>query len=70
MLHWKPLSNEHMEEFKEWVPFVKAMLESKGLEQKSASLPPDTSNLPDDVQKTVTDAQPFYEELYKLRLTI
>ena len=70
MLNWKPLTDEHMEEFKEWVPFVKAMLESNCLEQKPPSEMPDATSLPSEVQKAIDDAHSFYQELYNLRIKV
>ena len=70
MLKWKPLTDEHMEEFKEWVPFVKAMLESNCLAQKPPSEIPDTSSLPSEVQKAIHDAHSFYQEMYNLRIEV
>ena len=70
MLNWKPLTEENMEEFKEWVPFVKAMLESNCLAQKFPSELADTSALPSEVQKAIHDAIPFYQKLYSLRIKV
>ena len=46
------------------------MFKSRCFDVKLTSEPADVATLPDEVQKAIEDAQPFYKELYQQRMTL
>ena len=61
MIHWRPLDEEQYKEFEEWIPWVDVAANSTGFLPKTPSKYPDAKDLPEDVQKAIEEAMPFYD---------
>ncbi len=68
MLKWKTLTPEDKKEWEELSDWFQVVLNSAGFLTKSPSKYPDLSELPDDVQKSVEENIPFYQQMYEKRL--
>ena len=59
---------EDKKEWEELSDWFQVVLNSAGFLTKSPSKYPDLSELPDDVQKSVEENIPFYQQMYEKRL--
>ena len=70
MIHWRASSAEIFNDKLRHSVFSKTVFKSSCFDVKLTSEPADVATLPDEVQKAIEDAQPFYKELYQQRMTL
>ena len=69
MINWKDAPRETFHKFGDSI-FTQTVQESSGFHTGHTSRPVDMSSLPDVVLKAKDDAEPYYRELYHLRLVL
>ena len=68
MVDWRSLDEEQYMQFKNWLPWHILAVASTGFIPKTPSAHPDVKDLPNDVQNTIKENVPCYEQLYEKRL--